>query len=63
MNNTAIQYTARLAADHRAEVAADIASARSVRRLHITLEPTVTEVLPRHRGGWSRWLPALHPAH
>lgn len=63
MNNTAIEYTARLAAGHRAEVAADIAAARSARRLRNTHEPTVTEILPRRHGAWSRWLPALHPAH
>lgn len=65
MNNTAIDYTARLAAAHRADVASGIAASRAahrVRELGELGEPTVTEVPSPRRRGWSRWMPAPRPA-
>ena len=44
MNNTAIDITARIAATHRADIARDIAAARTARRTRTASEPTVTEV-------------------
>ncbi len=63
MNNTAIEMTARIAATHRADVARDVAAARTVRRTRTPAEPTVTEVPSSRRRGWTRWVPAPHPAH
>lgn len=66
MNNTAIDVTARIAATHRADVARDVAEARTARRARRTrqpAEPVVTEAPSRRRSGWSRWFPAPRPAH
>ena len=62
MNNTAIDITARIAATHRADIARDIAAARTARRTRTASEPTVTEVPSPRWGGWTRWLPAPRPA-
>lgn len=63
MNNTAIDVTARIAASHRADVARDVAAARTARRTRTPAEPTVTEVPAPRRRGWTRWVPAPRPAH
>ena len=63
MNNSAIDYTARIAAAHRSDVAAGIAASRAARRVRESGEPTVTEVPSPRRRGWSRWVPAPRPAH
>jgi hypothetical protein len=63
MNHTAIDYTARVAAAHRADVAAGVSAARAGRRTTHAPEPTVTEVPGPRRRGWSRWIPAPRPAH
>ena len=70
MNNTAIDYTARIAAAHRADVAADIAAARIARRTRSATQPTASEPAteppateaPSRRRGWTRWVAALRPA-
>ena len=62
MNNTGIEITARIAATHRGDIARDVAAARIARRTRTSIEPTVTEVPSRRRGGWSRWVPAPRPA-
>jgi hypothetical protein len=64
MNNTAVEMTARIAAGHRADIARDIAAARTARtarRTRTTAEPAVTEIPSPRRAGWSRWLPAPRP--
>jgi hypothetical protein len=63
MNNSAIDTAARIAAFHRADVARDVAAARTARRTRQPAEPVVTEVPSSRRSGWSRWLPAPRPAH
>ncbi|MBD3923541.1 hypothetical protein IEZ26_02835 [Nocardioides cavernae] len=63
MNNSAIDATARIATFHRADVAREVAAARTARRTRQPVEPVVTEVPSRRRNGWSRWLPAPRPAH
>jgi hypothetical protein len=63
MNHTAIDYTARIAAAHRADVAAGVACARAARRIRDTGEPTVIEAPASRRRAWTRWVPAPRPAH
>jgi len=63
MNNAAIDTTARIAAFHRADVAREVAAARTTRRTRQPAEPVVTGVPSPRRGGWARWFPAPRPAH
>jgi len=63
MNNAAIDTTARIAAFHRADVAREVAAARTARRTRQPAEPVVTGVPSPRRGGWARWFPAPRPAH
>jgi hypothetical protein len=63
MNNAAIDTTSRIAVFHRADVAREVAAARTARRTHQPTEPVVTEVPSPRRSGWSRWFPAPRPAH
>lgn len=63
MNNSAIHYTSRLAALHRADVATQIATQRASQRIRNTTEQTATAQTASHRAGWTSWVPAPRPGH
>jgi hypothetical protein len=63
MNNTAIDYTARIAAGRRADIAADIRAARDARRFARPEGTTAPAAPTPRRHVWGRWLPSARPAH
>lgn len=62
MNHTAIDYTARVAAAHRADVAAGIRAAREARRVGEADGRAVPQPPAPRRHVWGRWLPSARPA-
>lgn len=63
MNHTAIDYTARIAAAHRADVAAGVRAAREARRVAASEGPATPEATAPRRHVWGRWIPSARPAH
>lgn len=67
MNHTAIDYTARIAAAHRADVAAGVRAALAARRFaesESEFEGTAApEARARRRHVWARWIPSARAAH
>jgi hypothetical protein len=63
MNHTAIDYTAKIAAGHRADVAAAVSAARTARRVRHPGEANVPVEPLGHRGGWWGWMRSPRTVH